>query len=103
MVKNVSEMVRQNEIAVDSIDASLLEKGLYGSIIEPAYRKWDFMVFWFVVLYVVMNSPLFGLQACVFNDRFYLSFFVATHCFREVTLTTLQFRIYQRTKVDLMF
>ena len=74
MVKNVSEMVRLNEIAVDSmmIDASLLEKGLYGSIIEPAHRKRDLMVFWFVILYVVMSCPLFGLQACVFNDRFYL-------------------------------
>ena len=34
-----------------------------------------------------------------FNDRFYLSFFVAT----QVTLTTIQFRIHPRTKVDPMF
>ena len=34
-----------------------------------------------------------------FNDRFYLSFFVL----EKVTLTTIQFRIHPRTKVDPMF
>ena len=38
----------------------------------------------------------------LFIDRFYLSFFVATHL-EKVTLTTIQFRIHPRTKVDPMF
>ena len=43
------------------------------------------------------------LKTSIFNDRFYLSFFVATHGFRESDLTTIQFRIHPRTKVDPMF
>ena len=39
----------------------------------------------------------------VFDDRFCLSFFVAMHHLEKVTLTTIKFRIYPRTKVDPMF